>query len=131
LGFLGPIVTATNLTLILTNIGGSEVYDLYYTTNMGLLPAPALCQTNWAWLYRTAAGQTNIILLAPPSQPECYFILGTQYDYDGDGLPDAWERLVSHTPTNAIDLVSHDGIPDGWLWQHGYVPPSNVGGQDP
>jgi hypothetical protein len=130
LGFLHPILTSSNLTLIITNIDSSAVYDIYYTTNLALLPAPALCATNWAWLGRTTPGQTNFVWSSLP-QPECYFILGTQFDFDGDGLPDAWENLTSHTPTNAIDVVSHDGIPDGWLMLHGFVPPSNVGNQDP
>ncbi len=130
LGFLHPIVTSSNLTLIITNIDSSTVYDIYYTTNLALLPAPALCATNWAWLGRTTPGQTNFVWSSLP-QPECYFILGTMLDWDHDGMPDAYENLVSHTSTNAFDQVSHDGIPDGWLVMNGLIPPATgIGNQD-
>jgi hypothetical protein len=39
--------------------------------------------------------------------------LGTPIDKDGDGLTDAYEKLVSHTDPNSANS-NLDGIPDGW-----------------
>ena len=41
-----------------------------------------------------------------------FFRLGTHYDLDGDGLPDAWETLVAGTDP-AIPDTDGDGVPDG------------------
>lgn len=130
LGFLALVVTASNLTLIITNIDPAASYDLYYTTNMGLLLSPNLCATNWAWLARTSPGQTNFTWSSPP-QPECYFILGTSTDSDHDGLPDAYELLVNHSSISAFDFGAIDGIPAGWLVASGLNPlESGISSQD-
>jgi hypothetical protein len=59
-------------------------------------------------------------------------ILGNaEIDSDGDGLPDAFESLVSHTnPQNPYS--SGDGIPDGWKILWGFDPSTiGLGSQDP
>ena len=49
----------------------------------------------------------------PPSRNEAvFFRLGTRLDTDGDGLPDAFETLVSLTDPSDPD-TDGDGIPDG------------------
>jgi hypothetical protein len=120
-----PVFTSSNsLTLTLTNVDAGGINDLYYTTNLALLPAPALCLTNWAWLGRGYPGQSVFVVTNPP-QPQCYFILGNAaWDSDLDGLPDAYESLVSDTPPNVYNVVSSDGYgtPDGWYLQHGLNP---------
>ena len=75
------------------------VYDLFGTTNLGA-NVPGLNVTNWVWLARTAAWQTNIAManLWPDMS---FFVLGTMLDSDGDGLTDAYEKLVSHTDPNS------------------------------
>jgi len=110
-----PIITSSNsLTLILTNAPDSgwltNIYDLFYTTNMASLAPPALCVTNWAWLARTTPGQTNLPLTNLPN-PECFFRLGTMQDSDGDGLTDAYELLCSHTDPHNPD-TDGDGLSD-------------------
>ena len=84
------------------------VYDLFATTNL----APSA----WQWLGRCSPGQTNltVVNLASPTE---FFILGLTNDTDGDGLTDAFEKLVSHTNPN---LYSTDGtgMSDGWEWQN-------------
>lgn len=84
------------------------VYDLFATTNL----APSA----WQWLGRCSPGQTNltVVNLANPTE---FFILGLTNDTDGDGLTDAFEKLVSHTNPN---LYSTDGtgMSDGWEWQN-------------
>lgn len=85
------------------------VYDLFYTTNL----APP---STWAWLLRCAPGQTNLTVTGLTG-PQGFFILGLTNDTDGDGLSDAYEKLVSHTNPN---LYSTDGtgMSDGWGIQY-------------
>ncbi len=75
------------------------VYDLFGTTNLSA-NVPGLNVTNWVWLTRTTAWQMNIAManLWPDMG---FFILGTMLDSDGDGLTDAYEKLVSHTDPNS------------------------------
>ncbi len=96
-----PILTSSNsLVLVITNTPNSgwltNSYDLFYTTNMAPLP-------NWAWLGRSVPGQTNFIV-SPLPQPQCYFRLGTMYDSNGDGVPDAYTQLVG-----LADVSDQDG----------------------
>jgi hypothetical protein len=80
------------------------VYDLFYTTNL----APSA----WQWLLRCVPGQTNLTVTGL-ADPQGFFILGLTNDADGDGLTDAYEKLVSHTdPNNPYSNL--DGLPDGW-----------------
>jgi hypothetical protein len=120
-----PVFTSSNsLSLTLTNVEAGGVYDLLYTTNLAPLPAPALCRTNWAWLGRGCAEQGFFTVTNPP-QPECYFILGNAaIDTDGDGLPDAYENLVSHTSPSGYNIASSDGYgtPDGWYLDNNLNP---------
>ena len=53
-----------------------------------------------------------------------FFVLGTPQDSNGDGLTDAYERLVMKGSLNLGDLVDWDGdgIPDAWYVQHGLNP---------
>ncbi len=81
------------------------VYDLFCTANL----APP---STWAWLLRCAPGQTNLTVTGL-TNPQSFFILGLTNDTDGDGLTDAYEKLVSHTDPNNPD-TDGDGIPDGW-----------------
>jgi len=102
-----PVFVSTNsVVLMITNTTDSgwltNSYDLFYTTNMASLPAPALCATNWAWLGRSTPGQTNFIV-SPLPQPECYFTLGTMQDSNGDGVSDAYTRLVGLNDTSDWD----------------------------
>lgn len=87
------------------------VYDLFLTTNLNAL-VPGLNGTNWQWVLRTAAGETNLVVTNLAAD-ECYFRLGKTNDVDGDGLSDAFEMLVSHSnPTNPFTA----GLPDLWEW---------------
>jgi hypothetical protein len=69
------------------------VYDLFYTTN---LTPPS----TWICLSRCAPGQTNFVV-TNLADPRGFFILGLTNDVDGDGLTDAYEKLVSHTDPNS------------------------------
>ena len=90
------------------------VYDLYLTTNLNTTDSSGLNGTNWLWVLRTDAGQTNLTVANPVSD-QCFFLFGLTNDADEDGLPDTYENLVSHTDPNNGDQNSN-GIPDGWEW---------------
>jgi hypothetical protein len=87
-----------------------ETFDMFSTTNLTTNVA-GLNLTNWLWLTRTASGQTNLVLtnLWPG---EGWFKLGTMLDSDSDGLPDAFEILVSKTNPQLRD-TDNDTISDG------------------
>ncbi len=125
MGFLNPAWIGTNaLGLDLTNGGANDVFDLYYTTNLSANVAlPELSLTNWVWLLRGDPGQTRFTVANLMFQ-QCYFRLGTLFDQDNDGIPDAYEHLVSHTPVNQFTFLSRDGhgTPDAWYLLHGLVP---------
>ncbi len=50
-----------------------------------------------------------------------FFRVGTKTDSDGDGLSDAFERLVSQTDPLVADSDG-DGLPDGWEYENGLDP---------
>jgi hypothetical protein len=85
------------------------VFDLFHTTNL-TANVPGLNSTNQMWLHRTASAETNLVATNLLSA-QGYFLLGTMFDADGDGLPDAYEKLVSHTDPNNPD-TDGDGISD-------------------
>jgi hypothetical protein len=86
------------------------IWDLFATTNLNP-NAAGLNLTNWAWVLRTDAWQTNLTVANFSISGQCYFRLGTMLDSDGDGLTDAYEKLVSHTDPNNPD-TDGDGISD-------------------
>jgi hypothetical protein len=96
------------------NVGGSNfIYDVYATTNL-LRNVPGLNGTNWMLMTQSVPGQTNIILPPIPGAKVAFYQLGTMQDSDGDGLPDAYELLVSHTNPNGNDdgdAISPSGLP--------------------
>lgn len=98
-----------------------DAFDWFGTTNLNLaVSPPELNATNWVWLGRTAAGQTNVVLTN--LWPEMgFFRLGTLVDADADGLTDAYERLVAHTDPQNPD-TDGDGLSDGWEVAHGMNP---------
>jgi len=108
------IINATNnqASFVIHTPETNGLYDLFTTTNMNTWTS-GLNQTNWLWLLRTQAGETNLIVTNIWPR-EGWFQLGTMWDSDGDGITDAWESLTGHTdPYNPND-TDGDGIPDGF-----------------
>lgn len=120
-----------NLTVNLTFgiAGGTNglLYDVFANALMGPTNATAY---QWAWMGQGYPCEMYMLTNLPFYSS--YIILGTPQDSDGDGLTDAYERLVSHTdPTNAY--TAGDGIPDGWkvLWGINAQSGQGVASQDP
>lgn len=124
-----PVFLSSNsLSLLATNTVTNGVYDLFNTTN--LAPnVPGLNLTNWLWLMRGASGQTNFTITnISTAQVQSYYLLGTMQDSDGDGLTDAYEKLVSHSNPNNAD-TDGDGISDYWELALGTNPNFNESAQ--
>jgi len=85
-------------------------HDVFVTTNPNSV-SNGLDTVNWNWVRRARFGETNLMVpnvwTAKP-----YFLLGTMLDTDGDGLPDAFETVVSRTNPQLRDS-NHNGIEDG------------------
>lgn len=65
-------------------------------------------------------------ILPPGGAEAMFFTLGLDSDTDGDGLSDAFERLVSATDPLLAD-TDGDSLPDGWECRHGFNPLSAPG----
>lgn len=107
---LPPVFLSSNSILLVVTNGGTNAFDLLNTTNLSP-DAPGLNLTNWAWLARGQAGQSNFTVSV--SGDENHYQLGTMQDSDGGGLADALEHKVTHTdPDDPADdhLVPLVGI---------------------
>lgn len=90
------ISTATNgwHTLTITN-AGAQYLDVYWTSE-------AITNADWNyWFTSTSTTRTNVF--AQPGSGNAFFCFASQYDGDGDSLPDAYERWVSKTNPNHND----------------------------
>ena len=102
-------VTSGGMAMTFTIQGGSDgvPYDVFANSvlSFGSNGVP------WAWMGQSYHGNTYTLTNLPSTA--CFLILGTPQDTDGDGLTDAYERLVSKTDPNNPD-TDGDGIPDAW-----------------
>jgi hypothetical protein len=126
------IVWLTNITATAASDGTMNVtftieggmagyfYDVFATS---ALASPI---TNAMWAWQGQAQQWQICSLTGMPSTEVLLILGTPQDFDGDGLTDAYELLVSHTNPKLAD-TDGDGISDGWSVLMGLNPLSNIG----
>jgi len=114
------IVGVTNATgYFVVHTPDTNAVDLFTTTNLSPT-VPGLNLTNWLWLLRTAAPQTNIVI-NNLSATESWFQLGTMQNSDGDLLTDAFEKLVTHTEPGNSD-TDGDGVNDYEEWLIGRNP---------
>jgi hypothetical protein len=122
-----PIVWFTNVIATPATNGTTKVtftiaggldgarYDVFANTVLG--PTTAT-NYNWAWMGQGLHCNTYAITNLPGST---FLILGTPQDTDGDGLTDAYERLISHSNPFNSD-TDGDGMFDGWEIAHGLNP---------
>lgn len=105
-----PSATSNGLWNVAFSINGGQSSYLYDVFAIGALPVP-LSSGTWSWM---GQGQACYRYTIPNvNNTDCFLVLGTPQDSDGDGLTDAYELLVSHTnPHNADSNL--DGISDGW-----------------
>jgi hypothetical protein len=85
----------------------TALYDVFTTTNL-VGDNGALSQ--WTWLESGPTCSTYQYTNQPEAQ--AFYILGTPIDLDGDGLPSAFELLVSRTNPQLRDS-DNDGRDDG------------------
>jgi hypothetical protein len=84
-----------------------ELYDIFRTTN---LLGSSITNSTWQWLEQGPTCYNYTYTNEPLTQS--FYVLGTPLDTDFDGLPDAFEGLVSHTSPLLAD-TDGDGVPDG------------------
>jgi hypothetical protein len=100
--------------------GGQNGY--YYDVFVGTSITSPFGNGNWSWQGQAQRRQQCSLSSLP--QGTVFIILGTPLDTDGDGLTDAYEKLVSHTdPNNPYSNL--DGIIDGWEILLGLNPTAN------
>jgi hypothetical protein len=116
--------TAGNGTMNVTFgiAGGEDGY--YYDVFAGTILTSPLGNGYWTW--QGQGPHCNLYSLTNLPQGTVFLILGTPQDTDGDGLTDAYEKLVSKTDPNNSD-TDGDGIPDGWSVLLGLDPNANAG----
>ena len=88
--------TNGTMTVTFDLVGGTNAtglfYDIFTTTNLADGNVPAL---SWTWLARGPTCQTYQFTNQPLAA--AFYMVGTPQDTDGDGMSDAFERLVSRT----------------------------------
>ncbi len=96
-----------NLTFTIEGGSNNVPYDVFANSVLGF----GTNSVPWAWMGQ--GYQCNTYMLTNLPNMSAFLILGTPQDRDGDGLTDAYEKLVSHTAPNFYD-TDGDGIPDAW-----------------
>lgn len=106
--------------------GGTNglLYDVFTTTN---LAGNSVTHSQWTWLERGLTCSTYQYTNQPPTV--AFYLLGTPQDGDGDGLTDAFERLVTKTDPNNPD-TDGDGLSDEWEYLNRLNPLVDDSGQE-
>jgi hypothetical protein len=119
------VIALTNGTTALTIVGGETnvVYDFFSTPTL-----VGSGGTNCTWIWLGQGLNSNTYYVTVQTNLQTVFMVGTPDDTDGDGLTDAYEKLVSHTDSNSNDTDA-DGLSDGWELALGLNPLSNDNGQ--
>ncbi len=93
----------------------------------------ALTSNGWAGVGTASVGaaDSSVVVELPYSwlpdgwASSMFFVPGLRTDTDGDGLSDAFERLVAQTDPELAD-TDGDGMDDGWERQYGFNPLQNA-----
>ncbi|HSY18552.1 MAG TPA: LamG-like jellyroll fold domain-containing protein [Candidatus Acidoferrales bacterium] len=96
------------MTITFTVAGGVDgvPYDVFANSLLDFSS-----NTNLAWAWQGQGYHCHTYTLTGMPNTAVYLILGTQMDTDGDGLTDAFEKLVTKTDPNNPD-TDGDGISD-------------------
>jgi hypothetical protein len=116
-----PLYITNTVCAWVTNQGWTVTFDIQGTNGPAdIFTTTTLGTTNaWTWLENGPTCHTYQYTNQPGTNA-CY-ILGTPLDSDGDGLTDAYEKLVSKTAPNNAD-TDGDGWTDGQELQNGTDP---------
>jgi len=113
--------TNAGLTVSFDLAGGTNglLYDVYVTDG---LTGSNVAASAWRWLARGPTCSSFYFTHQPHSN--AWYVVGTPQDSDLDWLPDAYELLVTKTPTNSSSSpdTDGDGMPDGWELANGLNP---------
>lgn len=100
----------STVNVTFTIAGGSDgtLYDVFANS---ILDFSTSTNAPWAWIGQGYHCATYAITNLPPTS--AFLVLGKPIDSDGDGLTDAYEKLVSKTQPLNPD-TDGDGLWDGW-----------------
>lgn len=121
LASVSAFATNGQMALMFTIQGGYDnvPYDVFANS---ILDFSSDTNKAWAWMGQGFHGFSYVLTGLPTNA--CFLILGGTNDADGDGLTDAYEKLVSKTdPHNPNSNL--DGITDGWEILLGLNPQMN------
>lgn len=108
-----PVVTANDVTLTVLDVTAPFTYDIYRSTDFFV---------TWQRFLRGTLNQT--VFVGPNNAPGgAVFQAGSAGDWDGDGLTDGYEVIISKTSISAAD-TDGDGMADGWEVAAGLNPKS-------
>ena len=96
-----------NITFTIEGGQGGAYYDVF------AISALVTSITNSYWTWQGQGIHCSIYTLTNMPSSSVLLILGTPLDTDGDGLTDAYEKLVSKTNPNNPD-TDYDLVGDGW-----------------
>ena len=123
-GAAANCVTSTNvwITNVVASAAADGTMNITFTIEGGqsglfydvfaISPLPAPISSGY-WTWQGQGTHCSIYTLTNMPNDSVFLILGTPLDTDGDGLTDAFEKLVSKTNPNVYD-TDLDGIGDGW-----------------
>ena len=112
---IAAFATASNTMALSFSVQGgvpSLLYDVYATAN--LMPG-SITNAQWYWIGQVSTCGRYTLSNLPPTTVQV--VLGSPQDDDLDGLPNAFEGLVSKTdPENPS--TGGSGLLDGWLYAY-------------
>jgi len=119
---------AIELTLAWPENGlSNDTIDIFACTDLNIMDWEIVLTTN----VNVSAGSFIWIDHDTANHERRFYDVWTHHDSDGDGLTDGREIRIYGTNPYSSD-TSGNGIPDGWLVEHGFDPlDPTVGGQDP